>query len=785
MAIESDFSIEYVNKRVYHSSGTTVYDVNDLYSWMMDVFDELDQMDDPVPMSAQTPTEYTMINEWFIDDESVKYLKNGAIKTSGYNGKIQVLELLESGYTGCVPGDIGKMVKDDAADAGLLLAYNNTTRKWWIRATGTIADASVMTIDGGTGAGTADGASVTGEDLFANVYTLGTIEILPYPQVYIFQEGESIVEWSELTNWDRGHIDVLIKVKEAGVEIDGAVITVFARQSGDLYDNFEIDLSAGGRNAVPLSSADDLNEDTGDYYLLYDAEVTAFTTLGQIITGGTSGATAELVAAVDWDTTGVLTLRGVKGIFEDGEEITGSTEGQATVNGTTGDTLLAYKSEVTGFTTMGQVITGGTSGAKRLLRAAQDDGTTGKLVMQVDISQMGENRDLQYKVFEDGETITGATEGEATADGISTTVVSGFSDITIAFVNGTATHGGTTGELIPGERVTWDSEEAILLEDTGSVVTLGNCTGTALNTKTITGDISGATCTCSQDLQSAHSMDKAFEQQSVYPYDVFINAGDIYATGRTLAQVYEYFKFITQEDSVFKMYTVVSTVITILDGEEYIIAYTGYTPAKSAPLGTFAGGKYFGAQGVWIEGMASGQSYQYADSNGIIRQPYASITVKVTSVVSGDRVVVFRTLVGVIDKEMYTSHATENTSTKTTFEVQEALAVDTPPSGVIRIVDMGTLVEQRHTYASWTGKIFSGLSPALQQDYDVDDKCYIPFIDIEASGTEVEKVVLYSADRAVLVRVRKKGILPFETPGTVGTAGLIVAAIRTADGIVT
>ncbi|TET41495.1 MAG: hypothetical protein E3J60_04505 [Dehalococcoidia bacterium] len=782
--ISDDFSIHYTDKRVYHSSGTTVYDVNDLYSWLMDIFDELDQMDDPVPMSAQTPTEYTMINEWFIDDESVKYLKNGAIKTSGYNGKIQVLELLESGYTNCVAGDIGKQVKDDTVEIGVLLAYNNLTRKWWVRSASTIADASAMTITDGTGAGTADGASVTGEDLFANVYTLGTIESLPYPQVYIFQGGESIVEWSELTNWDRGHIDVLIKVKEAGVEIDGAIITVFARQSGDLYDNFEIDLSAGGRNAVPLSSADDLNENTGDYYLLYDAEVTAFTTLGQIITGGTSGATAELVAATDWGPTGVLTLRGVKGTFQDNETITGSTEGSATVNGTVGDTYLAYDVE-TGAFTVGNVVTS-TSGAKRILRGLQDDGTSGRMVLQVDITQTGSNRDPYYKVFQDNEAITDTGTGSATADGVSITVVSGFSDITISFVNGTATKGSTTGTFIEGERVTWPTgQSGILLKDTGSVITLGNCTDTVLNTKTITGDISGATCACSQDLQSAHSMDKAFEQQSVYPYDVIVEAGEIYAAGRTLAQVYEYFKFITQEDSAFEMYTVVSAVVTILDGEEYIIAYTGYTPAKSAPLGTFAGGKYFGAQGVWIGGMASGQSYQYADSNGTIRQPYASITVKVTSVVSGDRVAVFRTSTGVIDKAMYSSHATENTSTKTTFEVQEALAVDTPSVGIIRIIDMGTLVEQRHSYASWTGKIFSGLSPALQQDYDGDDKCYIPFIDAEAATTYVEKVVLYAADRAVLVRVRKKGILPFETPGTVGTAGLIVAAIRTADGIVT
>ena len=53
MAIYDDFTIDYVNKRLYHSSGTSVYTVNALYTYIMDTFDELEQMDDTVPMSPQ------------------------------------------------------------------------------------------------------------------------------------------------------------------------------------------------------------------------------------------------------------------------------------------------------------------------------------------------------------------------------------------------------------------------------------------------------------------------------------------------------------------------------------------------------------------------------------------------------------------------------------------------------------------------------------------------------------------------------------------------------------
>ena len=42
MGIGDEFSIDYANRRIYHSSGATVYTVNALYSWLMDTFDELD-----------------------------------------------------------------------------------------------------------------------------------------------------------------------------------------------------------------------------------------------------------------------------------------------------------------------------------------------------------------------------------------------------------------------------------------------------------------------------------------------------------------------------------------------------------------------------------------------------------------------------------------------------------------------------------------------------------------------------------------------------------------------
>lgn len=350
MAIQDDFTIDYVNKRTYHSSGSTVYTVNALYTYIMNTFDELEQMDDTVPMSAQTPTDYTLINGWFVDDESFKYLKSGAVKTEGHLNEIRILTLASSGYTSAVAGDIGKTVTGGTTgDTGELLAYDNTSRKWWVRMddSGDLFDDNneSITISSGTGAGNMSAISVTGEHLWANIYTLGTIEQhANEEQIYVIQNGSALTEWwPDSATPDVRHIDVLIKVKEAGLEIDSGKITVFLRNypssgDADLYDHFEIDLTSGGRNAVPLATSPDLNNTTahatvGTYTDISIVFVNATITHGAItngpytefetVSGSLSGATGKFIK----ESSGTMTLGNVDGTFENNDVLTGVTSG--------------------------------------------------------------------------------------------------------------------------------------------------------------------------------------------------------------------------------------------------------------------------------------------------------------------------------------------------------------------------------------------------------------------------------------------------------------------------
>jgi len=361
MAISDDFTIDYVNKRLYHSSGTTVYTTNALYTYLMDTFDELEQMDDTVPMSAQTPTDYTLINGWFVDDESFKYLKSGAVKTVGHVDEIRILTLASGGYVSANASDIGKTVTGGTtSDTGKLLAYNNTTRKWWIRMddSGDLFDSASETITiVTTGHGSMSAVSSSGENLWANIYTLGTIEQhAGEEQIYIIQNGTHISEWwPDSSTPSIRHIDVLIKVKEAGTEIDSGKITVFLRNypsggNADLYDNFEIDLTAGGRNAVPLATSPDLNNTSShatvsaysDISIVFINTTIAHDTVSggsflefETITGGTSSATAKFIK----DVTGTMTLGNVNGTFQSGETLIGGTSGVSCT--TTGGPVVA------------------------------------------------------------------------------------------------------------------------------------------------------------------------------------------------------------------------------------------------------------------------------------------------------------------------------------------------------------------------------------------------------------------------------------------------------------
>ncbi len=84
------------------------------------------------------------------DQDLNAFLYWGATLTPKY-----YIEFLSSGYTSAIAGDIGKTVVGATSGAtGVLVSYDNTTRKWLLTTSDTWTDGEAVTITTGTGAGT-------------------------------------------------------------------------------------------------------------------------------------------------------------------------------------------------------------------------------------------------------------------------------------------------------------------------------------------------------------------------------------------------------------------------------------------------------------------------------------------------------------------------------------------------------------------------------------------------------------------------------------------------------
>ena len=109
---------------------------------MQDLFDEPAQMDDLVPIRADTPDIYRMINQWFIDDDSVQHLTGGSLFTDGWAvGTTEHVKLIGYADTGSPAGrlsthDIGRTILGTTTgDTGTLLDFNSDRGLMWIRPT--------------------------------------------------------------------------------------------------------------------------------------------------------------------------------------------------------------------------------------------------------------------------------------------------------------------------------------------------------------------------------------------------------------------------------------------------------------------------------------------------------------------------------------------------------------------------------------------------------------------------------------------------------------------------
>jgi hypothetical protein len=658
--LSGDFTVYFTNDSsgdgdlqiTWTGSAAGTRTVNEVYSALQDLFDNNtagvgDYMDEGIPMSASTPTQYTIgevetnDNEpWFIDSTSIQHLTGGALDTTGWTrslpgdgtGNIGIVKVFCDPNT-IVTGDVGNAITHTDGDDGILLAVESDGLI--IRPdTNALADdfnstSGTLSCNGHT-SGTQSVAAATGERVWSNPFTIGNV--FANTRIYVYQG------FSEITNfWGEGHIDRLFLTFD-GFDadlIDYGNLTFFARQYSTLYDFSIATFDDGGRAPVALSTSGDTNNTTG-YWTMSISSATGAYVDSELITGDFSGASGVITSATGSPTTSIeYYLVADKTVnFQNGDTITGATSG---VNDGVAGTPAATTDGPTDLPSAVTINFG----------ADLQDIGDGDLDQPYDVViNLGGNTlsdFYEYTKYITSRGYTSDLDPNADQEVIGESYL-GVGDIFVPYDTASNDPPFNEGEVV--ENLSTDFYGIITsVHDTGTNVgflTIRDTRGTALaNDDVLTGDVSGHT--------------------------VLVN--------------------------------------TVTDAIENI------TQLRATPFGSFAGGQFFGARGVWIENMHANDanSYTLIDSNGVTRTPPATYPISITAndasnnPVEGAQVFV-RKSGSYYD---YTSHNTNNSAGDATFEVNETVDTDLPQSGWLHVWDSSSNTKQNYRFQSWSGLSFA------------------------------------------------------------------------------
>jgi hypothetical protein len=475
------------------------------------------------------------------------------------------------------------------------------------------------------------------------------------------------------------------------------------------------------------------------------------------------------------------------------------------LNNTTGTHQFTYTSGAGTWNVGEEIATA--NDAKVGVVISADSGATGTVTY---VLKSGTN-------FASSDVVTGQYSRVSKTVNVVSNLVAGYSDkIGFGHVDSRFTGGTTTGTFYVGESVTQSGTGAtgIFLENDNNQIYLDERTGTFNATGTLTGDISGATYTpTTRTIVTTAPKDIGDEADNNYSC-VFgldkTNSG----SGRTIAQFYEYTKYLTAKESTILMGG--RGKLTEVQGRLYRkVDQSDVTPTfaeqVTSPYGIKAGSLFIGAQSVFVEGQAAAdlQNRQLVDNNGTQENPPNIQTLSVSGLAVGDKVVVFRTIgsgsTTILTNEFKVDPgASVNRSTDTAITVAantrsvSPLPNDIPVSGAIRCIDpanAGLFLNFIYSSRSKASNTFTLAVNAEQPNGKIGDvtggldltdnsDVYVTLLSETATSSTASKTIQYIGDINILTRVRKRGILPFEVTGVFGASGASVAAIRTTDPVV-
>jgi hypothetical protein len=785
MAIGDDTSIDYTNK-IIDVTGTTVYDVSVLYSYCKEQFKLSANIDDDFAWTANTAVDYTLKNGWVLRARSIRRLKNGGIRTVYGLDQIEKLEFAAGGYTNAIDSDIGKVVVGTGLDGDdVLVDFDNTKRVWYVR-TGdatSVADSTAITITAGTGAGTTTGSSVgstAGEDdLWTNINTIGDLAATgPQPLIYVYTGDLTTGDFNgnarrnetfdddpdpSLTNSDRGVFDGLIRIKDMGTTLGNPAgeVRVYGRQGLDKFADFPIDITAGGRIAVPIGQSNDTEDTIGEVAVAGDAATQTDFTVGEVVTWtGTNSAEVvehiEVLNGTGADGVKVLKLRGLTAYPADGTTLTGATSGATMVTrGEVGGILLSYDAEtnpITDPTDFGVLLTGGTSGATMTIRGAttvaEATGTLGYLIAETRHDSQAFPTDYTTPVDNDNFTGTGV---DITAD----FVTAGFKnerlcydldDVQLKLAAWDLTVADSSG-FIAGQNVTQTVTGAkgtvISVPDSTSIIVSQN-NQTVFTGANVLNDDDGAATETITGAARTQTFGLTLPLQSSVNYNGLINCN-----GRTAAETFHYIKYFQQAratsantdpnalnaDPDYDRELIMlkeelgagGLIFQVVQGEEYFRAVTdedtpANNPTDQSPDSRIAvkpGTSITTGQGWALINIASADANNYTltGADGSKNTPLASVNVTLSNLVSGYHVqVALDDGTGQEELAQFNVAAAGNTAGDADLVIDEVLPNDTPTGGgghdgIVKVVDTDSVSpenrELRYRYSSYATSTFT------------------------------------------------------------------------------
>jgi hypothetical protein len=668
--LNGDIGVYYLSnnrtKMLYWIGGTNDnYTMNQIYSAMGNLLDEETTIDDGSAFSAETPVEYTVgiidagdNDPWYITFDLMEHVTGGALRTSGWarvqdsNTGIVMVEVA-SASSDIDNTNRGVNITHTDGDTGTLLEVisdGGASDYLFIRPD---SDAIGNSFDNTTGTLTCSAqtatsittAAITGDMIWANIYSIGTIEGSVHLYVYQGARGTTddsnrvySVNSTTQDYWGQGHIDFVVPINDwkttAFPAIDGGYLRVFARKGGDLYSSFEVanSTTSGGRNPVPLQTAVDLDQGHGTKKISFTGAVSGgpFTD-GEIIrqtTGTNVGAQGILDLSNSTVTSGgelvyfSIAENDIGGLllaFESGETIQGQTSSASVT--TDGAPAVDGPADSTWYTNSGTppdlVIGNATADI-------DNDGTDEYYGVTVDC-----NQNPLSEVYQWAKWICQYTQGDG--DMVEQAFTDDLSQINIygeEYEGGTAYFGysAISGTIAEGEAVTQATTGAtgviISHDTTNDIVLLRSTRGTFNNSNQIDAD----------DDADYFTPDEA---------------------GNFAAKV-------------------------------------------AAPLGTFAGGTFFGARGILLSDYlaADENSFILTDIPGATRERPTTIVIEVTNLEGTSEATATDDLVGVytltgsggdIDKDEMAADGGEAVG-DTTIAV-DAIPTAVPSAGRIVLVD--------------------------------------------------------------------------------------------------